>query len=596
MRRKICLSIVLTFVSYYAFSIDVDTAKKVALSFFNQPYTRSEMVEPELLWDGLWDARTDDGVQPPFYVFGADNGGYVVVAGYEAAYPVLGFSRTASFDKDNLSPGETYLYQWMGAVVTQARVNGLMPTSKVSSEWAMCLAGEVSTDGNEVVLETADWDQRDPYNRLCPAVNGQRCVTGCVNTATAIIMHYHKWPHSGSGSLPSYKLWGREFGGHSLGHTYDWDCMPLNYQQGGFSDYQAGQVAQIMYDLGVMNESDYGVYETGTNLNYARLVEYFDYDPSILELSRTGFSDAEWEALIRNEIDAGRPVYFTGSDIVHNSHAFLIDGYRGRYFSMNLGWGGYDNRFYTLTLIDGLEQDMPYYYRAQDVVINIKPYEGGKPSCFLTKTNYIYIYDWNYKSGEPFNINKFTVLKSGLLDVYCCDLAYGLVDKDGHIKEIISSPVRAEIKHSFQTEDDVQCIVTSDLSADDTIRLCYRDLETNVWDVMHSSPQGILSMLHNSPLHSLCSVNYGEYIDKKSYVAFRELEIGVPIGVCLKFYDENGALIPIEDGRLICDEFEVNLSRSSKRLTLRKKRDQGYHKLKVQLYDMLDEYSFDVIF
>lgn len=594
--KKICLSIVMTLVSFYAFSIDVNTAKKVARSFFNQPDTRSEMVEPVLLWDGLWDTRSDDCTRPPFYVFGSENGGYVVVAGYEAAYPVLGFSRTASFDKNNLSPGEEYLFDWMSVVVAKARENGVMPTSGVSAEWDMYLSGEMRSDGSEVVLETADWNQSDPYNRLCPILSGRRCLTGCVNTATAIIMRYHKWPQSGSGYLPSYMLCGRDFGGHQLGHIYDWDNMLLNYEREEYSDYQANQVAQIMYDVGVMNESDYGPDETPSNLNYERLVEYFDYDPGILPLTRTGFSDAEWETLIKNEIDSGRPVYYTGRPVLASTgHALLIDGYSGRYFSMNLGWGGKDNRFYTLTLIDGMEDDMPYYSQTQTVVVNIKPNEGGKPSCFLTKTNYIYIDDWNYMPGEPFHLNKFVVQKRGLLDVYCCDLAYGVVDKDGHIKEIISSPVRAEIKKSFSSDDNVLCVVTSDLSADDTIRLCYRDMETNVWAVMHSSPEGILGMVHDSPLHSLCSINYSKYEDRDSG-EYRELEIGVPIGVCRRFYDEDGVMIPVEDGYLVSDEFQVSLKRSSRLLTLRKKRGDGYHRITIQVYDMVDEYSFDVIF
>ena len=55
-------------------------------------------------------------------------------------------------------------------------------------------------------------------------------------------------------------------------------------------------------------------------------------------------------------------------------------------------------------------------------------------------------------------------------------------------------------------------------------------------------------------------------------------------------------MIPVEGGYLVSDEFQVSLKRSSRLLTLRKKRGDGYHRITIQVYDMVDEYSFDVIF
>lgn len=49
--------------------------------------------------------------------------------------------------------------------------------------------------GNIVVyLKTANWDQTSPFNKLCFTSNGKQALTGCVPTAYAILMQYHKWP------------------------------------------------------------------------------------------------------------------------------------------------------------------------------------------------------------------------------------------------------------------------------------------------------------------------------------------------------------------------------------------------------------------
>lgn len=39
-------------------------------------------------------------------------------------------------------------------------------------------------------LITVEWGQRDPYNNAAPLIKGQRARTGCVATATALIIAY----------------------------------------------------------------------------------------------------------------------------------------------------------------------------------------------------------------------------------------------------------------------------------------------------------------------------------------------------------------------------------------------------------------------
>lgn len=90
------------------------------------------------------------------------------------------------------------------------------------------------------------------------------------------------------------------------------------------------------------------------------LVRYFGYSDEV----RWGGGD---DNMLRNEIDAGRPVFYVGHkyfDIGNfnsgsnsptssrDSHAFVCDGYADQgFFHFNLGWGGYYNGWYRSNVI-----------------------------------------------------------------------------------------------------------------------------------------------------------------------------------------------------------------------------------------------------
>jgi hypothetical protein len=132
----------------------------------------------------------------------------------------------------------------------------------------------LSRTGEVVVkLETAQWDQGSPYNQLLPIIDGQLAPTGCVITATAIIMRYHKWPEHGTGTIPGYttQTLNITLPAIKLGHTYEWDKMPLIYKYNEYTQEERNQVAQLMLELGTMLGADYHQGETST---YAPFIPY----------------------------------------------------------------------------------------------------------------------------------------------------------------------------------------------------------------------------------------------------------------------------------------------------------------------------------
>jgi hypothetical protein len=443
----------------FAGPVTPDQAQRVAESFFaSQSRTKaSGSVKARQVWH-LADAKTKNDL---LYAFeNESSGGYVVVAGEDAISPVLGFSLSESFPAQNMPEAMRDLLDYYGNVLRMAREKNWVATSSGAS---------FNPDGI-VRLETAWWSQGDPYNRYCPVINGQRCVTGCVATAIGIIMNYHRWPERGTGELPSYsynyKGVENTVEGHSLGHSYDWEAM--NREEGRDDD----QIARLLYDIGVMVEMSYTPSASGAvSSSVKRLSDYFSYDKDIREYTRNQTTDARWEQLIRNEIDARRPVLYSASDL-DSGHAMVIDGYSGRYFGINFGWnGGYearegysnpnkDGHWFLLTPAEGHEQDMAIYYLSQRVYCNIKPDEGSEP-------------DWTADAyalgnlGLPFDFSvgrEFVVYQIfNVNQTVQCE--YVLFDEAGNIKERISSPFEL----NSYTSKSISCVISKQPAQGDWI-------------------------------------------------------------------------------------------------------------------------------
>lgn len=137
------------------------------------------------------DLVTRSSVQSPaYYVFDNTGGpGFVIVAGDDVAMPVLGYSFEHEFSKDNLPANLKAWLEYMRDEVNEARRSGAKAESAVTRAWSQV---EVGTP--VVELETAKWNQMEPYNLLCPIVGGESTYTGCTATAVAIVMRYHQWP------------------------------------------------------------------------------------------------------------------------------------------------------------------------------------------------------------------------------------------------------------------------------------------------------------------------------------------------------------------------------------------------------------------
>lgn len=307
-------------------------------------------------------AATTASRSDAYYVFNNDAGGFVIIAGDDAVTPVLGYTSTGSFDAENLPDGLKDLLK------SYERQIAALGDNYVANQTATRTAFT-----GEKLLKTAEWNQYAPFNKYTP----NNYVTGCVATAGAIVMKHHGYPAKGTGSH-SYTCNGKTLTAN-FEHDYDWASMPAKYD--GTNDAAFDGVARLMADLGVAVEMQYAKNGSGAYIGnmISALQTYFGYSKLTYLASIDDMEAEAWNAKLRGEIDANRPILYSASDASAGGHSFIIDGYKDESFSVNWGWGGYCNGFYQIGALNPEYAGKPTgdkYNLGQTAVIGLQPSDG----------------------------------------------------------------------------------------------------------------------------------------------------------------------------------------------------------------------------
>lgn len=292
-----------------------------------------------------------------YYVFPHDgNCGYTIVSGDDRMPEIVGYSTTDTYSEENMPDGMKYLMQAYEAMAT-ALANGDAKAERCLAE-KEALAADSTYWQPRVAPLLADvvWGQTEPYNNLCPMYDGQRrTVTGCVATAMAQLMMYYQYPQMLKSDIPAYQTdsYQLDMPSVSAGERYDWDNMLPQYSGSAYTAAQANAVAKLMYHCGLSVKADYGP-STGTNCTPDVLVKYWGYDPDVIKhLYRGNFSLREWTAILDAELQASRPVYYSGFSTTSGGHAFLCDGADGDgLYHINWGWSGWSNGYFDITILN----------------------------------------------------------------------------------------------------------------------------------------------------------------------------------------------------------------------------------------------------
>lgn len=387
---------------------------------------------------------------PAYHIFNRTGGGWVIVSGEDSVQNILAYGDEGSFQTVGMPDNLSY---WLGEMERQV---------SFAREHKAAVSGTVKTStprtaGTPVVLlETAKWDQEDPFNLKCPVVTGEkgRAMTGCVATAMGIVLRYNQWPPNGTGTLSSYRTEskGYKVNGFSIdGYEYDYSQMPLNSGR-TWTSAQEEAVSTFLYHLGVMVQMDYGYDGSGAySENIApALINHMSYSTGANLYSKDDYSKTKWIGMLKAELDAGRPILYGGCTRNNEGHQFVFDGYdTENYFHVNWGWSGQGNGYFTVDALGNTSTVGATFNYYQDAVLNLIPNETGKSAAvFIDKINrtdnglyYVNAAGTVPKpitSGMPFKMSVASLINKGTVaakDVY---VKMALTDKDGKFIEFIS--------------------------------------------------------------------------------------------------------------------------------------------------------------
>lgn len=304
------------------------------------------------------------------------NAGYVIVAGDDVVpTPILGYSDSGTLDADNLPCNLRWWLSQYEQEIAWAKENGITTTTSAPAKAPVVTKAAIDP------LVQSHWNQSAPYYNLCPTQDGKTTYTGCVATATAQIMRYHKHPEKGTGSH-SYTWDGTTLSQDFSQDTYDWDNMPLDYGS-NYTTEQGNAVATLMRDIGYAVEMNYSTGGSGASCSKVAtaLPTYFGYSSSLKHLYRSDYGLTEWMEMLYEELVNERPVFYAGYNS-KSGHAFVLDGYKQGYFHINWGWGGSSDGYFLVSTLDPDEQGIggssAGYPNDQEIIIGIEPSNGGE--------------------------------------------------------------------------------------------------------------------------------------------------------------------------------------------------------------------------
>lgn len=336
-----------------------------------------------------------------FYIYTPTNKSeekFVIVSGDQRMPAILGYSDESNFDLADMPDGLKWFLKKCEADAYLAS-QGFTETRTTDA-----VEEKEEFPVIEPLLGKRAWGQNTPFNQRCPVMGGGHAKTGCVATALAQIMAYHRHPA-----------------------TYDWDNMPDSYD-GNYTQEQADAVAKLMHDIGEAVDMHYGtsVSMTGDyNAEAALLSSLFNYDDDARIIKKELYMEDAWSETIVNELREGRPVFYDGKNEnkTNDAHAFVLDGLDiNGYFHVNWGYEGNHNGYFKLNSLAYEKKDYSFdsdaliYIRPNDSIAEKDPTNIISDSIRLTVgTNYIFDgKDTIFQRNTPIelSIQNFTNMRS----------------------------------------------------------------------------------------------------------------------------------------------------------------------------------------
>ncbi len=315
------------------------------------------------------DNVTNVGAFRHIYLYDINEGdAFVVMSSDTRIAPVLAYSASSSIDKDMSGAAGMLLRSYESQIAEVVAGDVISVAADANSySWRRLLQGPSAFDpmplGIALVgpLVETSWGEKPDYNVYCPPLSGrEQSAPGSTAVAMAQLFRYWRFPTAGSGSR-SYST--TNFG--SLGayfyettdNAYNYSLQPLQLSQFSVNS-QIDAVSALIYKCAISVATDFQYASQGGTLSRFNalmgdsvLSRYFGYQRCYRLSARSSFTDSAWMALLKGDIDQGRPIIYAGGSGAAQ-RTFLCDGYDSELrFHFNWGNSGLNDGFYTLAAL-----------------------------------------------------------------------------------------------------------------------------------------------------------------------------------------------------------------------------------------------------
>lgn len=347
-----------------------------------------------------------EGEEQSFYIFNiGENEGFVVVSGDDATEEILMSCDIGHFTEGQMPEN---MMEWLKGYTKQIK---WLREKGVTKEQNRRKAGSfnkryILEEDPEKAQRLARWAQSGyfgdnnflMYNYGLPIVNdngmSKTASTGCLPTAIAQLMYYHKWPNKiGPKNIPAYKTKTENFEmeGYDAGSKIDWDNIRQTYlQTETYSKEERKAISDLMKYVGTAIKTDYKYNGGSSTLNRApdALTKYFGYKE--MSYSDKINNEDEWLQMIYDELTTNGPVLYRGTSryniwdqeeqkyvIKEEGHAFLIEGIDGESLRVNWGWANSlpTSTWTMMNLCNVGDYQFEHY---QAAVFGVKPNRSGE--------------------------------------------------------------------------------------------------------------------------------------------------------------------------------------------------------------------------
>lgn len=409
------------------------------------------------------------GTQPiadSYYVFeNGDDRGFTIVSGDDRLPDIVGYSLTGSYNISRQPDAFVYYmrsYEEMAQRVAQGDDHALSTVREAEA----LRASSYQQPTVAPLLGDIKWNQDWPFNAYVPMFDGtNHSATGCVATAMAQVMMYHRWPDVLKADIPAYttSTYGLKVESMAAGEKIDWDNMLPQYLEGQYYDENVEAVSKLMLMCGAAVSMDYGP-SSGAWVSAYTMTHFFGYDPhTTMTVNRAGVTLEQWVDAIDNDLQAQRPILYSGSSS-DGGHRFVLDGADGRgLYHVNWGWGGYQDGYFDISILNpakggtGSGMAADGYNRKNSMIIGLQK-DNGIVDTDLPDFPILSVDKWS--DNAHFNI---TTTRANAQQPFTCDvrMTFGNISSN----DVLGVSMAFGVKDAQGQLVPISPIKTSDISA-----------------------------------------------------------------------------------------------------------------------------------